>query len=107
MRAGKLRHRITLQSPAVTRDEFGAEVQTWADERTVWAQVEPLSGREYLEARATTQEITHRIRTRYQPDKALHPTWRVKWGARVFLIESVQNRMERGEEWIVMARENL
>ena len=107
MRAGKLRHRVTLQSPSAVQNSYGEEVITWADERTVYASIEPIDGREYLEARAHTQDISHRIRLRYQPDKSLHPSWRIKEGSRIFLIESVINRMERDREWVVMARENV
>ena len=107
VRAGKLRQRVTLQSPTATQNSYGEEVITWTDERTVYASIEPLQGREYMEARLQTQEISHRIRMRYQPDKALHPSWRVKYGSRTFLIESVANRMERDREWVVMARENV
>jgi SPP1 family predicted phage head-tail adaptor len=107
MRAGKLRHRLTLQSPTVTRDSYGAETIAWTDERTVWGSVEPLEGREYLEARATTQTITHQIRIRYQKGKTVHPSWRVSYDSRTFVIESVMNRMERDMETIIMARENV
>lgn len=107
MRAGLLRHRVTLQSPSATQNEYGEEVITWTDERTVYASIEPLRGREYLEARAQTQELSHRIRMRYQPDKSLHPSWRISYGSRTFLIESVRNVMESDREWIVMVRENV
>jgi SPP1 family predicted phage head-tail adaptor len=107
MRAGQLDQRITFQSPTVTRDSFGAEVVTWGDVRTVWANIQPFQGREYLEARATTQTLTHRIRLRYQPGLAIHPTWRVLYGARVFDIESVQNRLEENKEVILWVKENV
>lgn len=41
MQAGKLRHRIKLQTKSVTRDSFGGEVITWSDVITVWAELEP------------------------------------------------------------------
>lgn len=107
VRAGKLRNRVTLQSPVETQNDYGEAIVTWQDERTVYASIEPLQGREYLEARLQTQEISHRVRMRYQPDKALHPSWRIKYGSRVFLIESVANTMERDREWVLMVRENV
>ena len=108
MRAGKLRQRVTLLKPVVTgQDDYGEEEVEYQAQRTVWAQVEPLEGREFMEARLQTQELSHRIRMRYQPDISLHPSWRIQHDGRTFLIESVANRMERDREWVVMCRENV
>lgn len=43
IKAGQLRHRITLQVSTTTRDDYGGTIQTWADVATVWASVDPLS----------------------------------------------------------------
>lgn len=107
MRAGNLRHRLALQSYTATQDAYGAETKTWATQRTVWGSVEPLTGREYLEARATTQTVTHRIRVRCQPDLTVTPTWRVSWDGRTFDIESVLNTGERDKETVLMVVENV
>jgi len=107
MRAGMLRHRLALQSYTATQNEFGEEVKAWATQRTVWGSVEPLTGREYLEARATTQTVTHRIRIRHQPDLTVTPTWRVSWDGRTFDVESVLNTGERDKELVLMAVENV
>lgn len=107
MRSGPLRERITLQSPTVARDSYGAETITWTNERTVYASVEPIKGDEYMEARAFTQTITHRFRIRHQPDKSITPTWRISYDSRTFDIESVINAWERDRTIIIMAVENV
>lgn len=84
MRSGDLRKRITLQRPVVTRDAEGDETRTWMDVRTVWAQIEPLSGREFFEVQVQTGEITTRIRIRYM--QGITTMWRVKYRARYFEI---------------------
>ena len=51
VKAGRLRHRLTIQTHTVSQDGFGEPDKTWSDLATVWADVRPLRGREYLEAR--------------------------------------------------------
>ena len=51
MQAGRLRHRITINQKVVARNDFGEEIITWTEVGTFWGSVEPLQGRELLEAR--------------------------------------------------------
>ena len=87
MRAGQLRHRVTLQEPTTTQDEFGAPVVTWADVATVWARVETTSGDESIDMGRASASLTHTITIRQRP--GVLPTWRVLWNARVLEIASV------------------
>ncbi len=66
MEAGELRERVTIQEKLVSKDSFAEERPLWSDVATVWAAVEPLSGREFLEARQVQAETTTRIRMRYR-----------------------------------------
>lgn len=50
MNIGKLRHRITLQRQINAQNDYGAVVTTWQGIATVWAEIKPISGREYFEA---------------------------------------------------------
>ena len=68
MQAGRLRHRVTVQRATERRDSFGQVVKTWADVATVWARVEALSGREYLEARQMQRGTLTRITMRWRGD---------------------------------------
>ncbi len=67
MRAGLLRHRLTIEEPI---DSTGGGVsasrkQVFEDSRTVWGAVWPLRGNELLTAQQLGSEITSRIRIRY------------------------------------------
>jgi SPP1 family predicted phage head-tail adaptor len=69
MRAGTLRHRVTIQQPGQTQDPTTGEMITaWQDVATVWASVEPLSAREFIAARAGQSEISARVVMRYRSD---------------------------------------
>lgn len=95
MQAGQLRHRITLQRQSASQDEFGAPLDDWTDDATVWADIQPLTGREYFSAQQVNAEITHRILIRYR--SGIVPTMRAQYGERIFGIESVLDPGERSE----------
>lgn len=103
MQAGKLRHRVTIQEPVVARNGFNEAITTWVTVATVWASVEPISGREFFAAEHVQSEITHRIRVRYRAGIA--PTMRVVFNGRYLMIESVINYGERNTDLQLMCRE--
>lgn len=103
MRAGRLRHRVTLQSPQVTRDDHGQAVRTWRNERGVAAAVEPLRGREYIAARQVAAETLVRVVIRYW--SRVSTDWRVVHGTATYEIESVINVDGRCVEMQLMCRD--
>jgi SPP1 family predicted phage head-tail adaptor len=104
MNPGKLRNRITIQKLNDTiKDEYNRPTTDWDDFATVWAAVEPLKGREYLLAQNTNTELTVRIRIRYLP--GITPGMRVKYGERIFDIQSVIDIEERHREMHLMCVE--
>ena len=103
MRAGRLRHRITIQNPTKQRNQVGETVLAWKDLATVWAAVEPVSGKEFFAAKQVIAEVTHKIRTRYRP--GISPQSRVLFNGRTFEVNSVINRDERNRELEIMATE--
>lgn len=103
MRAGRLRHRITIQQKSVSQDAYGEEDATWSTYLQTWASVEPLEGREYMEGRAQAQAVSHRVLMRHRD--GVTAEMRVLHGSRVLQIESVLNTRERDEELELMCRE--
>lgn len=103
MQAGRLRHRITIQEPVVARNGFNEAITTWSNVATVWASVEPISGREFFAAEHVQSEITHRVRLRYRP--GVTSEMRVSFGGRYLQIESVIDVRERNAEMQLMCRE--
>ena len=75
--AGALTERITLQSRPTGQDELGAETGSWSDVATVWAQAEPLRGREYFAAGQMQNAADVRFRLRYRA--GVLPSMRVLW----------------------------
>jgi SPP1 family predicted phage head-tail adaptor len=89
MRAGNLRHVVTIQSKTVTQDSYNEEIITWPDVATVRAAIETQTGAEYLDVESQGASISHKVTIRYYPDLA--PTMIVVWGSRTFEIEAVLN----------------
>jgi SPP1 family predicted phage head-tail adaptor len=88
IRAGDLRERITVQSKSVTRNSIGDEVVTWPDFATVWAQVEPLRGREFFAAAQMQSSVEVRFRIRYRSDLTVD-AHRVLWRGVTYDIRSL------------------
>lgn len=66
MRAGKLDRRITIRRATTAANDFGEEIETWADVATVWAQQRPNRGGERFAAQQMvgTKVLTFQIRYR-------------------------------------------
>ena len=77
MRAGKLRHRVAIQEPVENKDVHGGITRTWRTVDTVWASVEPLSGRELFEAQQINKRVTVRVGMR--PYSGLTTKQRLLW----------------------------
>lgn len=93
--AGKLRHRVSIQTESTAVDSYGEPTASWSTDETVWASIEPTGGNEVDIGEGQTGIITHRIFIRYTANAS--PKKRLLFGARVFGIVSVLNHEERNE----------
>jgi len=120
MRAGLLRHRITIQFNTPTQNDFDEWVDSWSDWATVWASIEPLRGKSYFEAKQANSEVEGLIRIRYRGEGSMEfpytfpitfggirPTMRIKFGDRYFNIISVIQPFERKRELNLLYKEEL
>jgi SPP1 family predicted phage head-tail adaptor len=105
MKAGQLRHYITVQQVTETQDTFGQGIESWTTWKQVYAAVEPMVGREYFASAQTLSKVTHRIRIRHL--SGLTTKHRISWDGRIFDIESVINVMERERELVLMCVERV
>lgn len=105
MRAGRLRHRITIERNAGTADAAGHAATTWVQQASRWASVEPLQGRELWQAREVHPEVTHRVTLRWLD--GITRAMRIKHETRVFGIEAILNTDERDVEMVCLCREQV
>lgn len=103
MKAGDLRHSVTIERVTETTDDLGQPVQVWTPVATVRAAVEPLQGRELYAAQAVHSEAQYNVRVRYL--SGITPKDRVKYGSRYLNILSVIDKEERHRELTLLCSE--
>jgi SPP1 family predicted phage head-tail adaptor len=96
MRAGRLRHRVTVESATETQGASGEVTLGWTTWASAWAAVEPLAGAERFAAQQVNAEVTHRVTLRHLP--GLSPRMRIRHEGRVLEIDAVLNVEERDRE---------
>ena len=105
MRAGLLRHRLTIQIPGKSQNDFGEWIESWNDWATVWGSIEPNLGKRYFEAKQANSEVQGLIRIRYR--SGVLPTMRVKYGNQIFKIISIVHPFEKKQELHILYKEAL
>ena len=84
---GEMVERVTFQRSFKIDDEYHGKQITWLDIAEAWAQVEPISSREYFFGQANQAEVTHRIKVRYRPD--VGQGWRIKHRDKYYAVQSI------------------
>ena len=99
-----MRHRVTIEAATRTADEAGGGDITWQPVVTVWAEIQPKSGREVFESDQLGGRVTHDVRIRYRAD--VTNKMRIFNAGRLFDIRYVANVGERNQ-WLICACEEL
>lgn len=110
MKAGTLRHVVSIQQRSATIDSVGDVSDSWSTLISARAEVRPLNARELFAAQATQSEVTHQVTVRWRPELT-PPTqasaYRVLFGARVLAVHGVMNMDERNREVRLLCSEGL
>lgn len=105
MKAGKLRHRVTIQTRTISQDGYGDAVETWTSGDTVWAEVTPLltATREAFVAQSETRSARQTLQVRMRWRDGLTPAGtRLLWDGETLDVESVMDPDGRHAELIVL-----
>lgn len=100
MRIGSLRHEVTIQSLAEGVNVAGDTVATWSDVATVWADIQPLSAREFIAGQALQSDVSARITIRYL--EGITAAMRVVHGATIYNIRGVLPDQASGREYLTL-----
>lgn len=98
--SGKLRHRVSLQTLVSDRDSEGVLQQSWMEVAEVWAAVEPLSARDFVQAGADQSEVSARITIRYRDN--VNAGMRVVHRGKLYDIRGVLADKESGLEYLTL-----
>lgn len=96
--SGKLRHRVELQEFIEAINSFGEREKYWAHVADVWAEVAPLSAKEFIAAQQGQSEISARITIRHRPD--VKPEMRIVFRGKFYNIKGVLTDPVSGLEYI-------
>lgn len=107
--SGRLSRKITVQSVSRSANAFGEMEETWSDASpaNAWAEIRPVTAREYIAGKGVVGEVTHRITLRYRSD--------IDQDSRILYVDSGRTRyfeivglidiMERHEVLEIVAKE--
>ncbi len=98
---GKKRYLLSIEQKTDKRGSFGETADDWREFGQVYGGIEPLSGRELLNADQVQADVTHRIVARFVT--GVTPETRVRFHGRVFNILSATNIEERNRELEILA----
>lgn len=93
MQAGLLRKRLIIQKRSTTQDSYGQPLTSWTDVAIVWGEVVPTSGNENQSADALQSSENFIVTIRYRA--GITAKMRIKYGNRLFDIQSVLDENER------------
>ena len=105
MDIGRLNKRVTFCRYSEEENELKQLRQQLKPIKTVWATVEPKSGREYIEADKERPELTYIITVKYQKD--ITPDMFIQFKGRLFNIKSIRNIREADEMLEISCTEKI
>ena len=92
--SSKANSRIAIEQQLCTADEYGGRVEAWSVLATVWAIIEPMTGREVFTSLQVQSRVDARITIRYRADMsstAEAAKNRDRLGSRIYNIQAVRN----------------
>lgn len=96
---GRMRHRVTIQKPTATTDTGGGSSISWGLLKEVFADIQPQTGRSMFQHGQEKEKVTHKLVMRYRAD--IGTNYRIKFGTRIFNIQSIINEDER-KRWLIL-----
>ena len=87
-RIGAMRERVTIEQESRVADGGGGYPMAWSEVATVWAAVEPQSGREQLQAERVESLVDYRVTMRWRGD--VTAGMRLLWGSVDMAITAVR-----------------
>lgn len=106
MRAGSLNKKITIQKLGDAVDDFGGIIEGgYQDFATVWASINPVSGKEAFLSNRDFSTVSHKIKIRYLA--GIDASMRIFWNDRFFEIKYFINYQEANKEIEFLCEEQI
>ena len=99
--SGKLRHKVEILAPSNEQDQDTGEIiPGWDVVASVWADIAPLSGREFLASGAEQSEVTGKITIRYR--SGLDAAMQIRHRSTLYSIKAILPDAESGIELLTL-----
>lgn len=105
MHIGSLNKRINILTTTEGTNKVGDTILVPTIFKTVWASIEPASGKDYFEAKKYQAELTYKIGIRYLT--GVTPDMQIQFKTRIFLIVDIINPFEHNELLDILAIERV
>lgn len=99
--AGRLRHYIEIQQPVTVINTAGEREQTWQHVTFAWAEVAPVSVRDFVASQQNQSKVNTKILVR--SDSGLRPNMRVLYRNAIYDIEGILPDKDSGIEYMTFA----
>lgn len=103
MNPGDLKNRIVIKKNNKIKNSFGEVTENWEVVAIVWANINPIAGKEFFAAETVNSSISHKVRIRYRKD--ITPEMNVEYKGRIFTINSIINEYEQNKVLQLMCKE--
>ncbi|MBL5919830.1 phage head closure protein [Lelliottia amnigena] len=101
MNLGKLKHRIRIERRnGVQNTETGAMVYSWQKVADVYAEVTPVSVKEFITSQAANVELSARIKIRYRED--IKAQDRIIFRGKNYAVEGILPDPDSGLEYLTL-----
>ena len=97
MRAGNLRHRVTIQARSTAISDSGASTDTWANVGTVWARISPAKGKAITAGAESSGVQAFQITIRKPPHLTVDQDSRIVHAGVVYQIQDPVDPELHGE----------
>ena len=103
MNPGRMNKLIQIQAKSKDQDAAGQPLEVFVLVADLWAEINPLIGKELLLAGEIGSEVTHNVTIRYKPN--IRPDQRIIYKNRIFEIIYVINKNEDNEFMYLKCKE--
>ena len=101
MRAGRLRHRVSIRALQAAKDPTNGQVtKTWSEFATVFAAVEPMSAKQFDGAEQNSSKVMTVVTIRWRA--GILPSMRIHHGNRILEIQGVLPDKKSGREYLTL-----
>lgn len=97
----KLRHVVSIQEKVYVQDSSGDMIHSWVDVwPTVFANIEPLSAREFIASSTIESKVVARITIHFRD--GLDSSMRIVHNGKMYNIEGILPDLDSGREYITL-----